>query len=138
MCSNGILKHTIGENPSCWSYAAVSGPIQETVGRGPVFEILDIDVFNAGILDIVGNVFGYSKEDHTEVYQKIINCELKLGDMVHIPVYDAYSMDHDDIYFYLLIYDGTKLVQPGYGDDYGTVPPKEVAFPDFSLEYFPH
>lgn len=137
----GILKHTIGENPSCWSYAHTSGPIKETPGRGPLFVIPDLEILNRGILDLVGNIFGHSSEDdHTEAYWKIIyslyDHKLQIGDIVHIPVYDAYSMDHDDIYFYLLIYDGSKLIHPKECDNYGSIPPKGITFPDFPLEHF--
>lgn len=138
---NSIAKHAIGQNPAAWSHTKV-GPIKESPGRGPVYVILDLDLLDMGILNIVKYQGFASKvtQVHAEGYRMIIrnryHQELKLGDMVHIPVYDTYSVNHCDIYYAILIYDGKELVYPEEGNDYGFLAPKETPFPIFSLEHF--
>jgi hypothetical protein len=127
--SDSIKKHTIGEDPLCWNYAAVSGPIN--CDSGPIYVISDIDLLNKGIMDLILNY-----RNHTKEYQEIIQDELKLGDMVHIPVYDYYSKDHYDIYFHILIYNGKELVRAEEISNYGSITPKETPFPMFPLEHF--
>ena len=132
--SNAILKQIIEEDPACWKFANTNGTMEEITGRGPIYAITDAQLLEKGILSLVDNIF--KPIDHTEEYMQILGHELKIGDMVHISVYDAYSIDHNDIYFHLLIYDGIKLEIPKFEDNYGAIPPKEMAFPDFSIEHF--
>lgn len=127
-----VRKHEIGKNPAAWSYTNHNVPIPETPGRGPVYTISDIKLLEAGIFNIIDNSYNLDKEvpNHAGIYAQIVkdiyNHDLQLGDMVYIPVYDHYSGDHDDIYYFVLVFNGQNLVRPKEMDDYACIPPKET------------
>ena len=70
---SAIHKHIIGQFPHAWVCAKV-GPIMKLPGTGPLYIIADIDLLNAGILDITCTVYHSTCDSKkvSEVYRKII------------------------------------------------------------------
>lgn len=137
-----IVKHTIGENPSCWKFADNCGPIKRIDGTGPITVVDDKRLFDDGILNLIGGAYpGYDPDiaplEYDGYYLGYMQEMPWLGNMIHIPVYDTYSNDHGDIYRCILIWNNKhefKRAKPMC--NYGFLPPSSCSFPHFSMEHF--
>lgn len=140
-----ISKHTIGEDPLCWEFTTYGGPIRKIEGTGPIRVVDDKTLFDAGILDLVGGAFPNNHDiikpaDYSYFYRMLFygfygTGDPKLGDMIHIPVYDSYG-NHGNINRCILIWNGKRFKSPKLICDYGYLPPSNCVFPKFPLEHF--
>lgn len=140
--SEVIMRHIIGNDPAAWLESAELGDIEPMRGTGPIHIIDDKTLLEQGVLNLADGIVNPEimtssaiSERYAHIIRTIMKRELKLGDIIRIPVYDDFNHHTDLIEYRIYIWNGKKLSLPKQLED-GWLPTSKCTFPKFPLEHF--